>query len=239
MMSTVTATDANTVTPWPPIPAGGALFVKAEVPSQIEASVAEKMPSGYYRLVGDAQGTQHYRVLNRSAPILQQISADVPGMKAVSDTLVFVPEPSLTEANQAVFSNRAMYLDRHRLGVSGMTTTVDEVVASQKPKDGTECVRIDPCPKPAFKDLNCCSNSIGPDAPIEPKDGLPYPPFGARDYKFKDTTWSFMVSPDRPWDRIAMIVMGVSVAVAVLALLIILIVSMIWGRVKQTASQIL
>ena len=216
----------------PPLPEPTQSFDLDVIPSEISPSIAAKQPNGYYKLIGDPVQRDHYKVMNRSAPILQQTSVrDVPGIRAVSDTLVFVPEASLTEKNQDVFSNRATYLDRHRIGVMGMTTTLDEVLAEQKYAESIlsdkKCVRIDPCPDPPFKDLACCSNTTPSDVPLDPKVGLPRAPLPIRHYGHRDSSWSFMV--DRPYDRYAMIIMATAVGIAVMAILVLLIWSMLTG----------
>ena len=220
---------------WSPLPPTSTSFEADDVPSVIDPTIASKQSNGYYRLIGDKSFSDHYKVMNRSAPILQQTSPDVPGMKAVSDSIVFVPEFSLTERNQAAFANRAAYLDNHRLGINGMNTTLDEVLAEQNSKN-KNCVRIDPCPNPPFKDLQCCGNADRPDATIEPKELPPYPPHLTRDYPHKDSTWRFMIDPERPWDRIAMVIMGLAVGIGIFAVLGLLVWSMVWGGLKKAVT---
>lgn len=219
--------------------------------------IATKQEDGYYTLIGDPQQRPHYRVVSRAAPVLKNLSdLDVPGIRAVSDSVVFVPEQSLTEQNQAAFSNRAVYLDRHALG--DMSVTTNQVIAQQAITNSTStstststqetkpCVRIDPCPDPPFKDLQCCNNAspivldgANGNIPILPPSDLPpYPSHPMRDYDHEDSSWSFMTDPKRPWDRIAMMMMGISVAVAILAILALLIWSMITGGVKAVAESV-
>lgn len=206
---------------FPPLPTPEEKYELEKIPTTIKPEIGEKQPNGFYKLVGDTKQLDYYKVLNRSAPILAQISPDVPGMRAVSDTLVFVPEKSLTEENQAAFASRAVYLDKRRLGTTGMTNTLDEVLANESIKE-PPCVRMDPCPEPTFKDLECCApDPIDPSSvPLAQKTDL-RPPIPIRDYDHKDSTWGFMV--DRPFDKYAMIIMGVAVGVGALVVLVLLI----------------
>jgi hypothetical protein len=157
-------------------------------------------------------------------------------MKAVSDSIAFIPEFSLTERNQASFANRATYLDNHRLGINGMNTTLDEVLAEQNIHSKSKCVRIDPCPDPPFKDLECCGDKYNHDVSIEPKELPPYPLHAMRDYPHKDSTWRFMIDPERPWDRIAMVIMGVAVGIGIVAVLGLLIWSMVWKSSSSSST---
>lgn len=218
-------------------------FNASIVPSTVPTSVAQKQANGFYKVVGDITQQDHYKVANRSAPILQQISAiDVPGIRAVSDTLVFVPEKSLTEKNQAVFQNRASYLDRHALG--DLSNTANQIIAmSQQEQDAKPCVRIDPCPDPPFKELTCCANADpsrdDPAVPLlAPNEQPPYAPYPIRNYNFRDSTWGFMLDPERPWDRIALMIMGIAVGAGILAILALLLWAMIKGTARQAASAV-
>jgi len=198
------------------------------IPMTIEPTIAQKNSDGFYRLIDDPHQTRHYRVMNRSAPVLQQIhELAMPGIRAVSDSLVYVPEDSLNQTNQATFAQHAAYLDQHRLGVAD-SQTFNEVIAieTQRQKEDKQCVRIDPCPQPPFKDLKCCENDASPDAALQPKrgDALRHP-MEIRDYNFQDSTWGFMA--DRPYDKYAMMIMGIGVAIAIFAVLILLVWAML------------
>lgn len=217
-----------------PLPAHSQEFDSYNVSTTLPSGISEKQPNGFYKLVGDTKQRDFYKVQNRSAPILAQVSPDVPGMVAVSDSTVFVPEASLTEKNEAIFNNRAIYLDRYRLGNTGMTTSLDEVLAQQNNATEGGCVRMDPCPDPPFKTLSCCSSSgvesewNADQVPLATKDGPKYPPMPIRNYGHRDTTWSFMSG--HPWDRYAIIIMSVAVAIAIAAVLIMLIWSMMVSK---------
>ena len=198
-----------------------------KIPMTIEPTIASKDTDGFYRLIDDPKKKKHYQVKNRSAPILQQIhQTSVPGIRAVSDTLVFVPEDSLTQKNVQTFAQQAAYLDRHRLGTAD-SRTLNEVIALEAQQGKQDCVRIDPCPAPPFKDLKCCTPEDAPDVALQPKQAVFRPPFPIRDYNFKDSTWNFMV--DRPYDRYAMYIMAASVAAAILAVLVLLIWAILTG----------
>lgn len=205
------------------------------IPTTIDPMIAEKNVDGFYRLIDDPQQKRHYRVMNRSAPILQQIhQMTVPGIRAVSDSLVYVPEDSLNQTNQATFAQHAAYLDQHRLGTAD-SKTFNEVMAldtqNQKSAQEKGCVRIDPCPDPPYKDLKCCENDVSPDAALQPKRGDAFRhPMDIRDYNFNDSTWGFMI--DRPYDKYAMMIMGIAVAIAIFAVLVLL----VWAMLTSNSN---